>query len=117
MKKRMFPGLWDTAVGGHIDYGELLEAALFREAAEELGFRGFNPVYLKTYLWESPHERELINVFATVGNFRLDPHNEEVLEGRYWTMDEIEGSIGKGIFTPNFEQEFADIKDTLLSLL
>ena len=62
--KRTFPGKWDTAVGGHIDYGELLETALFREAAEELGFCGFNPIYLKTYLWESPcrHSRpELCN--------------------------------------------------------
>jgi isopentenyldiphosphate isomerase len=117
MRKRTFPGKWDTAVGGHIDYGELLETALFREAAEELGFRGFNPVYLKTYVWESPRERELINVFATVGNFKLDPHNEEVLEGRYWSMDEIESFLGKGVFTPNFEQEFASIKDTLLALL
>ena len=116
-RKRSFPGMWDTAVGGHIDYGELLETALFREASEELGFRGFNPVYLKTYLWESPRERELINVVAAVGNFHLDPHNEEVLEGRYWSMEEIEASIGKGLFTPNFEQEFASIKDTLLALL
>ena len=74
-RKRSFPGMWDTAVGGHIDYGELLETALFREASEELGFRGFNPIYLQTYLWESPRERELINVFAAVGNFHLDPHN------------------------------------------
>lgn len=117
MCKRTFPGKWDTAVGGHIDYGELLEAALFREAAEELGFRGFNPIYLKTYLWESPSERELINVFAAVGNFHLDPHNDEVIEGRYWKMDDIEANIGKGVFTPNFELEFGSIKDTLLSLL
>ena len=32
-------------------------------------------------------------------------------------MEEIEASIGKGLFTPNFEQEFASIKDTLLALL
>lgn len=117
MLKRMFPGKWDTAVGGHIDYGELLETALFREAAEELGLTGFNPVYLKTYLWETHRERELVNVFATVGNFELDPSNDEVTEGRYWTMGEVEDSIGKGLFTPNFEHEFESIKDTLLALL
>ena len=117
MKKRLFPGLWDTAVGGHVDYGELLEGAIFRESFEELGFRGFNPIYLKTYLWESPREKELVNVFAAVGNFKLAPSNDEVTEGRYWTMDEISASIGKGVFTPNFEQEFESIKDTLLALL
>ena len=100
-----------------MDYGELLEGAIFRESFEELGFRGFNPIYLKTYLWESPREKELVNVFAAVGNFKLAPSNDEVTEGRYWTMDEISASIGKGVFTPNFEQEFESIKDTLLALL
>ena len=117
MKKRMFPGMWDTAVGGHVDYGELLEGALFRESFEELGFRGFNPIYLKTYLWESSREKELVNVFAAVGNFKLAPLNDEVSEGRYWTMEEISDAVGKGIFTPNFEHEFGSIKDTLLALL
>ena len=117
MHKRSFPGMWDTAVGGHVDYGELLEPALFRETAEELGLCAFNPVYIKTYLWESSRERELVNVFAAVGNFDLHPCNTEVADGRYWKMDEIEEAIGKGIFTPNFEVEFASIKNTLLALL
>ncbi|MBR4755842.1 MAG: NUDIX domain-containing protein [Bacteroidales bacterium] len=117
MNKDLLPGKWDTSVGGHVDYGEILEAALFREASEELGFSGFNPVYLKSYVWESKDEKELVNVFATVGNFILEPANDEVSEGRYWTMEEIEASIGKGIFTPNFEHEFASTKDALLALL
>ena len=37
--KDLLPGRWDTAVGGHVEYGELLEAALYREASEELGFK------------------------------------------------------------------------------
>ncbi len=116
-KKDLLPGRWDTAVGGHVDYGESLEEALYREASEELGFRDFNPVYLKTYVWESAREKELVNVFATVGNFRLAPDNDEVDEGRYLKMSEIESNLGLGLFTPNFEQEFKSIKDTLLALL
>ena len=55
--KDIQPGRWDTAVGGHVDYGELLVEALFREASEELGFREFNPVYLCSYVFESPIEK------------------------------------------------------------
>ena len=117
MKKDLLPGCWDTAVGGHVDYGESLEEALYREASEELGFRDFNPLFLKSYVWESAREKELVNVFATVGNFSLKPDNDEVAEGRYWRMSDIESDLGKGLFTPNFEQEFKSIKDTLLALL
>ena len=117
MKKDLLPGLWDTAVGGHVDYGESLEEALYRESSEELGFREFNPVYLKSYVWESTREKELVNVFAAVGNFVLKPDLDEVSEGRYRDMAEIEANLGMGLFTPNFEQEFKSIKDTLLALL
>lgn len=117
MKKDLLPGCWDTAVGGHVDYGESLEEALYREASEELWFRDFNPLFLKSYVWESAREKELVNVFATVGNFTLRPDNDEVTEGRYWNMSDIESDLGKGLFTPNFEQEFKSIKETLLALL
>ena len=117
MKKDLLPGLWDTAVCGQVDYGESLEEALYRESSEELGFREFNPVYLKSYVWESTREKELVNVFAAVGNFVLNPDLDEVSEGRYRDMAEIEANLGMGLFTPNFEQEFKSIKDTLLALL
>ena len=117
MKKDLLPGRWDTAVGGHVDYGETLEEALYREASEELGFRDFNPIFLKSYIWESAREKELVSVFATVGNFTLKFDNDEVTEGRYWNMSEIESNLARGLFTPNFEQEFKSIKDTLLALL
>lgn len=117
MDKDLLPGRWDTAVGGHVDYGESLETALFREASEELGLREFNPVYLRSYVWETERERELVNVFAAVGNFRLDPCNDEVPEGCYWPFSRIRSALGKDVFTPNFEHEFKELGPVLLALL
>ena len=42
---------------------------------------------------------------------------DEVEEGRYWPLDEIEANIGKDVFTPNFEGEFRRIRKSLEALL
>lgn len=41
--KDIQPGKWDTAVGGHVDYGEETTDALRREVREELGITDFTP--------------------------------------------------------------------------
>lgn len=117
MRKDIQPGKWDTAVGGHVSYGESLIEAVYREASEELGFTEFNPIYLETYEFESAVEKEMVNVFAAVGSYELHPDLDEVDEGRWWNLADIDADMGKGIFTPNFESEFRMIRDSLLALL
>lgn len=103
--KDIQPGKWDTAVGGHIDYGEELEPALRREACEELGISDFQPEFIKRYVFESAREKELVNAFRTVIDYEPQP-SDELDGGRFWSREEILASIGRGIFTPNFEQEY-----------
>ena len=117
MRKDIQPGKWDTAVGGPVSYGEAIIEAVYREASEELGLTDFNPIYVETYEFESPVEREMVNVFAAVGSFELHPDLDEVDEGRWWDLSEVDASIGKGVFTPNFESEFTMIRKSLLALL
>lgn len=117
MKKDIQPGKWDTAVGGHVSYGEAVLEALYREATEELGLDCFNPIHLETYEFESPIEREMVNVFAAVGSYDLRPDLDEVDDGRWWDLADVDASIGKGVFTPNFESEFSMIRSALLALL
>ena len=117
MRKDIQPGKWDTAVGGHISYGESVLEAVYREASEELGLTAFNPIRVDVYEFESPIEREMVNVFAAVGSYELHPDLDEVDEGRWWEISDIDSNIGKGIFTPNFESEFAMIRSALLALL
>ena len=117
MKKDIQPGKWDTAVGGHVSYGESILEAVYREASEELSLFDFHPIYLQTYEFESTVERELVNIFAVVGSYALHPDLDEVDEGKWWELADIDANIGKGVFTPNFESEFAMIRSSLLALL
>ena len=117
MKKEIQPGKWDTAVGGHVAYGESLTEALYREASEELGLTDFNPLHLETYLFESEIEKEMVNIFAAVGSYELNPDQDEVDEGRWWPVEDIDANIGKGLFTQNFESEYKMIRSSLLALL
>ena len=104
--KDIQPGKGDTAVGGHVDYGESPEEALCREVNEELGITCFSPTHHRQYVFESQRERELVYVNRTVYDGGIHPSAEELDGGRFWTMQEIREAMGKGILTPNFESEF-----------
>lgn len=107
--KDIQPGKWDTAVGGHVGYGEDVWNALFREAREELGLYDFEPEFVTYYKYVSDREAELIYCFrATYPGIPTPDHNE-VDEGRFWDMEEIRAHLGQGLFTPNFEHEFQHV--------
>ncbi len=104
--KDIQPGKWDTAVGGHMDYGETPEEALRREVFEELGIKDFTPEALGHYVFDSQRECELVYVNRTTCDDPITPSTQELDGGRFWSVDEIRQAIGNGILTPNFESEF-----------
>ena len=106
--KDIQPGKWDTAVGGHVDYGEEISDALTREVREELRIEDFVPEFLLRYIFESERDRELVHVYRTTYDGEIHP-TAELDGGRFWTLDEIREAMGKEILTPNFEQEFMRI--------
>jgi len=107
--KDIQPGKWDTSVGGHIDLGENIEQALFREVREELNILNFIPVKLDSYVFESTREKELVYAYKTVYDGKITPSNE-LDGGRFWNIQEILDNMNKEIFTPNFEREFNRLK-------
>lgn len=105
MWKDIQPGKWDTAVGGHVDFGEDIHTALLREAREELGINAEGSELVQMYEFHSEREHELVYAHKIVYDKDIIP-SEETDGGRFWTMQEIRDAIGHGILTPNFEQEF-----------
>jgi len=144
LNKDIQPGMWDTSVGGHVDYEETLSfaetkselksdsaagsavglsesaswvlPALRREAREELGISCFDSVFVYRYSFRSVYEYELVHTFLTVydGPFTVDP--VEISEGRFWDRSEILANLGKGVFTPNFEGEIVKVQESFLAL-
>lgn len=107
--KDLLPGKWDTSVGGHVCPGESIEEALRRETEEELGIKEFSFQPDRKYIWESQRERELVYSFRGTSKETPAVNPEEIEEGRFWGLDEIRDSLGKGLFTPNFEKEFTGL--------
>lgn len=112
--KDLYPGYWDTAVGGHVSSGESIDTALNREAEEELGISmaKFQPLF--RYVMKNDFESELIHGFLLRADGPFQINKEEISDGRFWQIEEIEKSLKKDVFTPNFEEEFEILKRHVL---
>jgi len=104
--KEVYPGMWDSSVGGHVAAGEDAYAALVRESKEELGIELKNAEFICKQLNKDDTETEFSFVYKLIydGPFCID--NKEVTDGRFFSIKEIKENLGKNIFTPTFEKQF-----------
>ncbi len=117
MNKKIQPGKWDTAVGGHIALGESALNALCREAAEEIGVREdlSEPGAVESvrqYPFRSDVERELICTYLWRCSDSFCPEISEpdqIDELRFFSMEEIDSLIKSGHTTPNFAEEYKNL--------
>ena len=88
-------------------FGQDYEEAARWEAAEELGLELGELVYLYPSRIRNAVESENIRTFLHVSDGPFRPEPGEIDELRWWSRSEIVGALGAGVFTPNFEEEFA----------
>jgi isopentenyldiphosphate isomerase len=74
------------------------------------------PTKIKSYVFQSDIERELINTYyikVDADEFapKIDP--VEIDEGKFWKIEDVMENLDKNVFTPNFVQEFRQIKDLI----
>jgi isopentenyl-diphosphate delta-isomerase type 1 len=105
--KDIQPGRWDTSVGGHLDPGENYQAAAYREMREELGITGVPLTFLYTSKIRNAVESENVATYLARFDGAIAFPLEEIEEVRFWAEEEIAAQLGSGIFTPNFEEEWA----------
>lgn len=106
MAKDVQPGKWDSSVAGHIDLDETPDMAVLREAQEELGLISITPRYITKYIIETDREKELSYCYYAIYNGGFCLNAEELEDGRFWWIEEIQSNLGKGVFTSNFELDF-----------
>jgi isopentenyl-diphosphate delta-isomerase type 1 len=106
MRKDTNPGRWDTSVGGHVNAGEEVSAALLREAREELAIDATGAKFLYAFLYEGSFESEYAQCFALTWRGVIHPDADEIEEGRFFSLAEVESLMGTGALTPLFEREW-----------
>jgi isopentenyl-diphosphate delta-isomerase type 1 len=105
--KDIQPGKWDTSVGGHLEPGESYRDAAVREMAEELGLTGLPLTFLYMSKIRNTVESENIATFLTRHDGEVSWNEQEITAVRLWSAAEIDATIGRDVFTPNFEEEWA----------
>lgn len=108
--KKVQPDKWDTAVGGHVSFGESIDTALERESIEEIGINPVGAVLLTSYIWETEVERELIYLYVLRADLDPQINESELAGGRYWNAIELEMNINREKFTPNLVHELSILK-------
>lgn len=105
--KKVAPGKWDTSVGGHVDFAESIESALYREMHEELGVSPQSPQFAYRYIHTDDFESELVFTYVCRHDGPFRPDSAEIDELGFWSVDEIRNTLGTGILSRNFEDEFS----------
>jgi len=108
--KEIYPGYWSIAFGGHVRAAESYESAAIREVQEETGLFD-RPVLIGSFKKRTADERENVNVYRITASRDLDLFADEIEQGQYCTMADLNVMLGRFDFLP----ETPDLLKILIS--
>lgn len=115
LSKDMFPGQWETSVGGHVTYGDNAKETASRELEEELGITE-TPTYLGRFRYRGKEEKENITFFYVVTEKKPRLNRSEATRGEFLTMHELEKVVSQRTFVDGTEEEIRILKRLLSKL-
>ena len=111
--KKSYPGCWDTAAGGNIEYGESYEDAAARELREETGIDGGELTEVAYFYGETVNSsgdkmNRFTKVYRTFASKTtpLIPQPEEVAELVWVTPQGLADIITEGAITDGLKQTY-----------
>ncbi len=120
-QKKLYPNMWDIAVGGHISAGETPFYSATRELQEELGldindYDIIEADRIKEQLTNNGIiSNEFVSIYIIYGNIdtsKIKLQEEEVSEARWFSKEELNELIRKGEILPHVREY--EILNTLL---
>lgn len=89
------PLLWTISCSGHLKKGDDYFVAAIRELQEELGIKvEIKPVV--KYLCSAPQETEMVMLFQGEAEGPFQLNKSEILQGKFFTQEELNQKIKKG---------------------
>ena len=126
--KKVFPGLWDISVAGHVGAGEAILTAAKREIFEEIGLHieEKNLIKIGTRIHQVSHpngirDNEHHHVFITelktpVSKLTMQP--EEVAGLKLWNLKVLKETKNlENILLPRFHEYYVTVYDKIISHL
>ena len=107
------PNKFDLPFHRHIHFHQTIEEAA-KESLDTAGYtQGAVLEFLLNYDFENVKVKHFVSIFAirlSIEQFSRAEH----LNGKLWTLKQIEENLGKGVFSEYFEQEYDYLKHTVL---
>ncbi|MDP2540774.1 NUDIX hydrolase [Tenacibaculum discolor] len=128
LTKKVFPGLWDISVAGHIAAGEDIKIAAIREIKEEIGFdilsENLHKIGTRKHMVNHPNgiiDNEFHHVFIaelTVSVEDLTLQEEEVAELKLFPLETILHTKDyKNVLLPQYQDYYSFVHNQIVKKL